>query len=165
MTLSDENYNTRVITTTIEGDSTTRKGREEDYTKVMETQSRTVTKEELVELASLVRKGLAPYDTIFYEVYSVTLQNGRKIAGDGLDELFLEDEMHDVPRELHVWIAGVNNGRLNRLEIYFTSSSVLLKVWGHDKTWVEEEYLRIAAWISGLRVLGSEPTRLPRSQN
>lgn len=138
-----------------------RKSSEEEYTKVLETQPRTLTREELIELAAVVKTGLAPYDDVFYEVYSLTLPNGRKIGADGLDELFLEDEFNDMPRELHLWV--VNKGKLNRVEIYFTSRSLLLKVWGHDKAWVETEYQRISALISRLRAVSPESVGPPHT--
>jgi hypothetical protein len=95
---------------------------------------------------------------------SVTLQNGRKIAADGLDELFLGDELHDMPRELHMWVAGVNKREeTNKVEISLTPLSILLKVWGHDKAWVEAEYQRIATIITGLQAACSERVRTPQA--
>jgi hypothetical protein len=29
-----------------------------------------------------------------------------------------------------------------------------LRVWGHDKAWVEEEYQQIAALTNGLQIMG-----------
>jgi hypothetical protein len=132
------------------------KSGEEEYTREMETQPRTLTREGLIELAAVIKRGLAPSDKVFYEVYSLTLPDGRKVAADGLDELFLENEFKHMPREMHVWVAGVNKGKLNRIEIHFTPVSLFLKVRGHDKAWVQAEYQQIAPLISELRMVSSE---------
>jgi hypothetical protein len=132
------------------------KNDEEEYTREMETPPRTLTREDLIELAAVIKRGLGPSDKLFYEVYSLTLPDGRKVAADGLDELFLEDEFKHMPEEMDVWIAGVNKGKLDRIEIHFTPVSLFLKVRSHDKAWVQAEYQQVAPLISELRIVSSE---------
>jgi hypothetical protein len=132
------------------------KSGEEEYTRETETAPRTLTRDDLIELAAVIKRGLAPWDKLFYEVYSLTLPDGRKFAADGLDELFLEDEFRLMPEEMDVWIAGVNKGKLDRIEIHFTPVSLFLKVRSHDKAWVQAEYQQVAPLISELRIVSSE---------
>jgi hypothetical protein len=120
-----------------------------EYSKVGEIESRTMTKEALVTLASVIKTGLPQNDTVFYEVYSFAQPNGYAV-GDGLDDPDIQELLNDIPPEISIWVAGINkNGETNKICICFSKISALLKVYGHDSSWVEAEYQKIASFIRG----------------
>ena len=122
-----------------------------ECTKEGEAEPRILVKEDLSRLSSVIKRGLAPYDTLFYEVYSFTQSNGI-VAGDGLDDPEIQEVLDDIPRELRIWVSGINkSGQTNRVGVYFSELSVLVKVDGHDKAWVETEYQRIITFLTTLR--------------
>jgi hypothetical protein len=120
-----------------------------EYERTGEIEPHTMTREALVRLASAIKAALPQYDTVFYEIYSFALPNGNVAAGDNLDDPDIQEVLQNIPQQMRIWVAGINkSGETNKIQISFSKDSVLLKVYGHDKSWVERGYANVATFIT-----------------